>query len=193
MMQFTGLSVFTAVESIHLVTSLAVQWLRRCFQCRGHGCRPCLVKELRSFLPGCTAKKKKKTTHTWCAELFPLVRLLVFSRNFHIAFYENFSASSCLSPLGFFFQSRHCSFMWLVGWVCSGVSDQNILSGPSLGGGWECQPSPPHLCPGPGRWSQLTSLFQDPPPQALPWNTPEVASLGRTPQSTMEEASPFGF
>ena len=62
-------------------------------------------------------------------------------------------------PLGFFFQSHLCSFMWLVGWVCSGVSDQNILSGPSLGGGWECQPSPPHLCPGPGRWSQLTGTL----------------------------------
>ena len=60
LMQFTGLSVFTAVESIHLVTSLAVQWLRLCFQCRGHGCLPCLVEELRSFLPGCVAKNKIK-------------------------------------------------------------------------------------------------------------------------------------
>ena len=58
MMPFTGLSVFTAVESIHLVTSLAVQWLRLCFQCRGQGCHPCLVEELRPFLLCCATKNK---------------------------------------------------------------------------------------------------------------------------------------
>lgn len=34
-------------------------------------------------------------------------------------------------------------------------------------------------------------LFQEPQPRALPWNSPETASPGWTPQSTMEEASPL--
>lgn len=34
-------------------------------------------------------------------------------------------------------------------------------------------------------------LFQEPQPQALPWNSPETASPGWTPQSAMEEASPL--
>lgn len=181
MMQFTGLSVFTA--------AYYTWWLPRCpvvktlLPMQGAWV-PSYAEELRSFLPGCEAKKN--TTKHLMLSCSLLVRVLVFPwtvRNFHIASMKTFSASSAFplwiwkhTPLVFSpLVPPLLPFMWLVGWVCSGVSDQNILSGPSLGSGWECQPSP-HLCLGPGRWGQLTSLFQDPPPQALPWNTPEVAS-----------------
>ena len=86
--------------------------------------------------------------------MFPLVGLLVFSwavRNLHIAFCEKFYAASCLSlwiwkhTPWFFFQSCHCSFLWLVGWVCSGVSPQ-----------W----------PLPGRWVGVSALSSPPLPRA---------------------------